>query len=210
MDIWGNRSGVASTGFQIDATPPTLTCPAAGPFLLHSGEQAAGPAGVDASVSGLDEAASTLSGMILTDSTGPKTLTFSATDLAGNQTTQECSYHVIFDFGGYYPPVEPAPALNPAQAGRAVPLKFSLAGDQGLNVIELGSPASQPLDCTSFDPNGELEPAQAAGGSGLSYDAASDQYTYVWKTEKAWAGTCRALTIRLVDGTEHHAYFKFD
>ena len=210
MDIRGNRSDVVSTGFQIDATPPTLTCPAAGPFLLHSGEQAAGPAGVDASVSGLDEAASTLSGMVPTDSTGPKTLTFSATDLAGNQATQECSYHVIFDFGGYYPPVEPAPALNPAQAGRAVPLKFSLAGDQGLNVIELGSPASQPLDCTSFDPNGELEPAQAAGGSGLSYDAASDQYTYVWKTEKAWAGTCRALTIRLVDGTEHHAYFKFD
>jgi hypothetical protein len=30
-----------------------------------------------------------------------------------------------------------------------------------------------------------------AGDSGLSYDAATDQYTYVWKTDKTWSGTCR-------------------
>jgi extracellular elastinolytic metalloproteinase len=31
----------------------------------------------------------------------------------------------------------------------------------------------------------------------------------VWKTQKAWAGTCRQLIIRLDDGTDHIANFKF-
>jgi hypothetical protein len=42
-----------------------------------------------------------------------------------------------------------------------------------------------------------------------SYDAASDQYTYVWKTDRAWAGTCRLLTVQLKDGSAHQANFKF-
>ena len=56
VDLWGNKSAVVVADFQIDATPPVITCPAAGQFLLHSGEHTVGPAGVDASVSGLDEA----------------------------------------------------------------------------------------------------------------------------------------------------------
>ena len=44
---------------------------------------------------------------------------------------------------------------------------------------------------------------------GLTYDAASGQYTYVWKTQKSWAGTCRQFTLRLTDGTDHIALFKF-
>ena len=31
----------------------------------------------------------------------------------------------------------------------------------------------------------------------------------MWKTDKAWAGTCRELTITLNDGTTHTAQFKF-
>jgi extracellular elastinolytic metalloproteinase len=31
----------------------------------------------------------------------------------------------------------------------------------------------------------------------------------VWKTNKAWAGTCRQLIVTLVDGTSHRADFKF-
>jgi hypothetical protein len=113
-----------------------------------------------------------------------------------------------FAWEGFYPPVEAEPALNAVKAGSAVPLKFSLGGDYGLNVIEADSPASQPLDCALLDPSGELEPAKAAG-KGLAYDMASGQYTYVWKTEKGWAGTCRVLSLRLVDGTEHLAAFRF-
>lgn len=209
MDIWGNKSAVASAGFRIDATPPVITCPADGPFLLHSGMHAIGPASVDAGISGLNEAASTLSGTITTDNVGPQTLTFTASDLAGNSATQECAYDVIYDFGGFYPPVKPAPALNNARAGQTIPLKFSLAGDHGLAVIAVGYPASQEINCRTHQQVGELEPAERPGKSGLSYAAGIDWYHYGWQTQKAWSGTCRALVIQLIDGTEHVAHFTF-
>jgi hypothetical protein len=35
------------------------------------------------------------------------------------------------------------------------------------------------------------------------------QYSYVWKTTKSWASTCRRLNVTLEDGTVHVANFKF-
>ena len=40
-----------------------------------------------------------------------------------------------------------------------------------------------------------------AGKSTLQYDASTGQYTYVWKTDKNWRGTCRQLTLRFADGS---------
>jgi len=116
---------------------------------------------------------------------------------------------VSYTWDGFYPPVEDAPTLNVVKAGSAVPLKFSLGGDKGLAVIAADSPASGPLGCATLDPAGDLRPAQAAGKTALTYDPASDTYTYVWKTDKAWAGTCRYLSLQLVDGTEHRAALQF-
>jgi hypothetical protein len=31
----------------------------------------------------------------------------------------------------------------------------------------------------------------------------------VWKTDKAWVGTCRVFVLGLNDGTLHRANFKF-
>src|SRR6266540_3231667 len=66
-----------------------------------------------------------------------------------------------------------------------------------------------PFDFSGFFPPVDNPPAVTAGGSSLSYDAESDTYTYVWKTEKSWAGTCRQLIVRLNDGSERVAFFKF-
>ena len=40
------------------------------------------------------------------------------------------------------------------------------------------------------------------------YDTGQRHYTYDWKTDKGWAGTCRQLVIRLVDGTERVLWFR--
>ena len=48
-----------------------------------------------------------------------------------------------------------------------------------------------------------------AGSSSLSYDTTTGQYTYVWKTQKSWAGSCRQFTLRLSDGADHIALFMF-
>jgi len=60
----------------------------------------------------------------------------------------------------------------------------------------------------SSAPTDAVETTFTAGGSGLSPDATSDQYTYVWKTDETWAGTCRALVVKLADGTAHTADFQ--
>jgi hypothetical protein len=36
-----------------------------------------------------------------------------------------------------------------------------------------------------------------------------NQYLYSWKTSKSWAGACRQLDVKLADGSDHIALFKF-
>jgi len=116
---------------------------------------------------------------------------------------------LVYSFTGFFSPVNNLPTLNAARAGSAVPVKFSLNGDQGLDIFATGYPRSQRMDCDTSAPLDTVEETVTAGSSSLSYDAVADQYVYVWKTDKAWAGTCRQLMVRLNDLTEHVANFKF-
>ncbi|MBN1401337.1 MAG: PxKF domain-containing protein [Anaerolineae bacterium] len=113
-----------------------------------------------------------------------------------------------YDFGGFLSPISNPPAANTAKAGSAVPVKFSLGGDQGLDIFAAGYPASQEIDCATLHPDSApLETIETAGD--LSYDPVGDQYILTWRTDKAWAGRCRQLIVRLDDGTDHIAYFGF-
>jgi hypothetical protein len=121
----------------------------------------------------------------------------------------ELEMNPIYNFSGFFPPVDNLPNVNAVKAGRVIPIKFSLDGDQGLDIFAAGYPTSQQIACDSGAPQDGIEETITAGASGLSYDAASDTYTYIWKTSKAWAGACRQFNLRLNDGTEHKANFKF-
>jgi len=114
-----------------------------------------------------------------------------------------------YEFTGFLPPVGAQPTVNQAHAGQAIPLKFSLNGDQGLSIFSTGSPAVQQVDCATGAPVNTDTLTDTAGGSGLQYDAASDTYTYVWKTSKDWAGTCQQFSLGLNDGSTHTATFQF-
>lgn len=113
-----------------------------------------------------------------------------------------------YDFSGFLSPVDNPPTQNAVKAGRAVPVKFSLGGDQGLDIFAAGFPQSHEIDCDSSDPIDGIESTVTAGASGLSYDPDTDRYTYVWKTSKSWAGSCRRLVVGLNDGTEQVADFR--
>jgi Tol biopolymer transport system component len=113
-----------------------------------------------------------------------------------------------YTFTGFLSPVDNLPTLNLVKGGRAIPVKFSLGGDQGLDIFEAAYPKSQQIDCDSSAEVDGIEETVTAGSSSLSYDAATDIYTYVWKTDKAWVGTCRQLVLKLDDGTTHRANFK--
>ena len=82
-------------------------------------------------------------------------------------------------------------------------------GNHGLSIFAAGFPASQQIACSASATLDPIEQTVTAGSSSLAYEAMTDQYVYVWKTDKAWAGTCRKLIVRLNDGTDHLAYFSF-
>ena len=132
-----------------------------------------------------------------------------ASDNAGNTITASASYQVNFPWVGFFQPVDNLPVLNQAKSGSAIPVKFSLAGNQGLSILAAGYPRSQQIVCDSGAPVDDIEQTITAGSSSLIYDAGSGQYNYVWKTDKAWVGTCRQMIVKLTDGNEHKANFTF-
>jgi hypothetical protein len=114
---------------------------------------------------------------------------------------------LTYHFAGFFAPIDNAPTVNTTKAGSAIPVKFSLGGYKGLDIFAAGSPVSVETGCSSGTPD-TIE-TTTAGGSSLSYDAATDTYTYVWKTSKEWSGDCRTLVVTTADGGRHTALFEF-
>jgi hypothetical protein len=113
-----------------------------------------------------------------------------------------------FAFTGFFAPVENQPTVNLVKAGSAVPVKFSLGGDYGLGILS-GAPTAPAVACTPGNVTDGLTEVVSAGNSGLKFDTSTLVYTFVWKTDKAYAGTCRELQLKLTDGTVHTARFQF-
>ncbi|TLZ59537.1 MAG: metalloprotease [Methanobacteriota archaeon] len=106
-------------------------------------------------------------------------------------------------FGGFRPPVSGPPAINRRNAGSTVPLKFTLSGAWYL-VTD-----SQRIDCDTLLPVGERpSPLTLPGSTKISRQGA--EYHINWKTDGAWAGTCRRLTLRIPAPADAVAYFRFD
>ncbi len=102
-------------------------------------------------------------------------------------------------FGGFRPPVQNAPAVNSVNAGATVPLKFTLSGVPSVLID------SQTVDCTTLVPTGAAPVAVASP----ALPKKADDYHVNWKTDGAWAGTCRRLTLRIPAATDAVAYFSF-
>jgi hypothetical protein len=210
-----NKDGGCTTagpisGNKVDKKPPTITItsPAASATYQLNASVGASYACVDggsgvASCQGPVANASPID----TSSVGTKTFTVNSTDTVGNPSTLAVTYTVVFTFTGFFSPVNNLPALNSLKAGSAVPVKFSLSGNQGLNIMAAGYPASVGITCDSTALEDAVEETVTAGSSSLTYDPSTDQYIYVWKTNKAWTG-CRQLVIKLTDGTYVRANFK--
>jgi hypothetical protein len=107
-----------------------------------------------------------------------------------------------YDFTGFFSPVS-TDMLNTAKAGRAIPVKFSLGGDEGLGILKDGYPRATRIVCEGSTETVEIEDTTTAGASALTYDADADEYTYVWKTSKSWANGCYRFELGLDDGSTH-------
>jgi predicted extracellular nuclease len=135
------------------------------------------------------------------------TVKVQVTDNGGLTAVDSATVNVVYNFAGFFNPVDNLPAWNSAKAGSAIPVKFSLGGDKGLNILAAGYPQSVQIACNTGAVLGNPEPTANPGGSRMSYGGG--KYNYVWKTEKSWSGTCRQLIVKLIDGTLHYANFTF-
>jgi hypothetical protein len=198
---------------RVDNQPPVITCPSNVVVYLPLNSTATSMAVSYAAVTATDNCGTpTVSSTPASGSVFPvgvTTVTGTATDGVGN--TSNCSFTVtvLYDFAGFFSPVGNPPTLNVVNAGRGIPVKFSLSGNKGLSIFAAGSPASGQIACDSSAPPSEVTETLTAGSSSLIYDASTDQYSYIWKTDTSWAGTCRQLILTLNDGTQHVATFKF-
>jgi hypothetical protein len=130
---------------------------------------------------------------------------------AASQATQSFTVSpapILFAFAGFFQPVDNNGILNVVKAGAAVPVKFSLGGYKGMNILQ-GTPSARAIACSTAQSDA-IETTVAASSSGLQYDAPADQYIYVWKSESSWKNSCRRFTLALTDGSVHTADFQFN
>ena len=207
----GNTTTVTTTLTVADQTAPSISCPTdIVVYLPLNTPDVSMPVTYPAATASDNCSTPTITYSQASGSTfpvGTTTVTATATDTAGNHS--ECQFHVtvLYDFTGFFSPVANPPTLNAVNAGKGVPVKFSLSGNKGLSIFAADNPYSVSLNCDTNDPGVDVTETLNAGGSSLSFSG--DQYTYVWKTENSWAGTCRQLVVTLNDGTVHTANFKF-
>jgi uncharacterized repeat protein (TIGR01451 family) len=213
-DAHGNTAApVTQKVTVVDNTPPVVTPPANITVQLPLNSSATSMAvsypnpatATDNCAGAITFSYSPASGS--TFNVGPTTVTVTATDAHGNSGTATFTVTVLYNFTGFFSPIGNLPTLNVVNAGKAVPVKFSLSGNKGLGIFAVNNPYSTTINCSTTDPAADVTETLTAGGSSLSYSP--DQYNYVWKTESSWAGTCRQLTVTLNDGSVHKANFKF-
>jgi hypothetical protein len=203
-DAAGNTTTTTTAYTIVDRTPPSIviTTPANGAVYTQDDAVTADYSCADQPAgSGLLSCNGDLAAGAHVDTSivGGRTFTVTATDNANNTATKSSSYRVVYGFSGFSQPVAAFPTANPVKAGEAIPLKFSLHGNRGNDVLSASS--------TTWTPCGSSAGTTAAGS--LSYNASLDRYTFLAATNKAWAGTCADLTLSLRDGTTHQARFAF-
>jgi hypothetical protein len=218
QDEAGNQSAPASMTVKVDADAPTVVLDCSRlPTTIYKGDTVMLPWTASDVGSGF---ASSSSGSIALDtssvgSRSAQVAVAAAEDNVGHASlaSNSCSYSVVYNFHGFFAPIDNNGVFNVAKGGSAIPVKFDLSGNEGLSIFAAGYPKVTNVACPSSTALDVIEETVTATTSGLKYDPTANvpygQYIYVWKTSSLWAGTCRKLTVKLVDETEHSAYFKF-
>jgi len=149
-------------------------------------------------------------GTVLTAGTHPLSAEFFPTDGNYARAITTVTITVLpgstLRFSGFFGAVHNLPYVNRMRAGRSVPLIFAVQGSEGRSVVQ-GSPTSTEVVCSGTPIEREVKETGNAETSRLR--ARGVWFTYVWKTDADWAGTCRSFVLTLVDGSKHEARFHF-
>jgi len=193
-DVLGNVSAPGCTTVRIDDTPPSLeiTCPRE----VELG--AASPTAIVEAVDGQSGLASDPSGTVSipTSTAGPYTVTRTAVDNVGNQTTSSCTTDVVYRFEN----LRPHAGLR-VRPGKPVVVGFRLENAQGGDVS--GASATLEIAPLAGSEAGVYRPATSASGAGDAFaPRPRGFYGYQLSTGGLSAGTWE-LRIRTTDGAVH-------
>jgi hypothetical protein len=206
-DRAGNVSPPTSRTVHVDTDAPvtSMTCPAT--VLLGATASASWTA-----TDGGSGVAGATSGQVVLDtsSIGDHVATApTVTDAVGHRAAAAtCTYRVIYDWSDFLDPLDPT-ADNQVKAGNTVAVRFSLAGDRGLGVLDAATPPHADLVPCDGGRKNNIKTQPPAGTTGLSYDPVTGEYTWAFVTDSTWKGDCRILTIPLADATDHSVGFRF-
>jgi DNA-binding beta-propeller fold protein YncE len=192
-----------------DAQAPTidLRTPPEGAVYTVDQPVAADYSCADEGGSGLQSCAGDVpSGAPLDTATpGAHSFTVTASDGEGNTASITHTYTVSgYPFGGFLGSIQNGAVVKP---GATIPIVFSLGGDRGLDILAAGSPASGVVRCGDSAPPASTEPA--ASEHGLRFSPRTGLYSFKWRTQRAWGGTCRAFVLTLNDGSVHQLVVRF-
>ena len=134
-----------------------------------------------------------------------RTVSVRVTGPTGQTATDTATVNVIWNFGGFSGKNEGRPSLTSGKAGANLNLRFTLGGNQGMDVIAAGYPRSGAFTCGGSPLLDATEPVSAD----LNISDGG-QYLFNWKTNKAWANTCRSFVLKLADGTYRYVDVFFD
>jgi len=209
-----DRAGNCATagpigGIRIDRRAPqiTIAAPLDGSVVLLGDTRKASFTCSDGG-SGLAACTGTVADGAALDTTTPGTHSFTvnATDAVGNHSTVTVSYGVRFPWLGWQPPLS-GDRPNAAQAGRTIPIGFGVAGAGHANVI--ASVAVAPVACGGSSAVAAGDPSATAADWSVPGNHGGGDSMLLWRTSKAFGGSCRQLLVQLSDGSVHRLTFSF-
>jgi hypothetical protein len=138
-----------------------------------------------------------------------QTIGVQVTDEGGLTAVATTTITIIYNFNGYLFPVVNPPAFNFFWSRQVIPVRFSLTGNHGTDILAAGYPQSQRIDCTTLAPMGSAEATVSPGNVPLLYNHHTDRYIYLWQAQSSWRFTCREFTILFDDGASYSFYVRF-
>ena len=189
----GNLSEQGCATVLVDATPPSVqvTCPETAVLRSH------GVAATVTASDGQSGLAQDPSGTVPvpTGTLGPKTITETAIDNVGHETSASCTTDVVYEFAKFNPP-----AGKKVKAGKNLAVSFKLS--DALGYVTVGSATLEVAPITG-EGVGSYKPATSAVNSGDQFEAAKGgRYTYSLATAALGKGTW-SLRVTVSDGTVH-------
>jgi hypothetical protein len=211
-DLAGNTAAAGtavSDAFKIDQTGPALT-PVVTPNPVTLGGSATVASNATDPLSTLDPATDSC-GSLNTSSVGTKSVTCTATDKAGNTSSETVSYSVQFGWNGFLQPInDTAHQTGLTQSrfklGSTVPAKFVLRNAAGQAVQQATNPTfTRTVRLRACDANATPEPASTDvlpdGGASYAWDGG--QYHYNWSTRGIKDVGVYRIYAKLADDTQH-------